>query len=172
MVHVNLYKICHFFLKTFLEDISPFCWATDTQVLFDGPLIPLLWTSGHISSGFQSQWAALFALGRGIHVTCFLIFTLYKICHFFVKHFWRTQVLFVGPLIPKSFSTGHWYPCYGLLVTYPLGSKASGQLYLHLAEAYMLHVSWYSPLVWHLPTSSWPAWQPSIKSFTILWSLK
>ena len=64
-----------FFCKTFLEDTSPFCWATDTQVLFDGPLIPLLWTTGHISSGFQSQWAALFALGRGIHVTCFPIFT-------------------------------------------------------------------------------------------------
>ena len=32
------------FLK-FLEDVSPFCGATDT----------LFWTSGDVSSGFQSQ---------------------------------------------------------------------------------------------------------------------
>ena len=31
-----------------------------------GPLIPLLWTSGDVSSGFQSQRVALFALGRGV----------------------------------------------------------------------------------------------------------
>ena len=59
---------------------------------FLGPLIPLFWTSGDISSGFKSQ---------------------------------------------------------------------SGQPYLHLAEAYMLHVSWDSLLVQHLLTSWWLAWQPS-----------
>ena len=41
-----------------------------------GPLIPLFWTSGDFSSGFQSQeWAAFFAFGRGIHVTSSSKFT-------------------------------------------------------------------------------------------------
>ena len=30
-----------------------------------------------------------------------------------------------------------------------------------LVEVYVLHVPWYSPLVWYLPTSWQPAWQPS-----------
>ena len=33
---------------------------------------------------------------------------------FFFKGFWRTHVLFWG----------HWYPCFGFLVTSPLGFKA------------------------------------------------
>ena len=34
---------------------------------FVGPLIPLFWTSGDVSSGFQTRvGSALFALGRGI----------------------------------------------------------------------------------------------------------
>ena len=37
----------------------------------------------------------------------------------------------------------------------------SGQPCLHFAEAYVLHVNWDSPLVWHLPTSWQPTWQPS-----------
>ena len=55
---------CHIdFFKQFLEDISPFCGT-------------LFWTSGDVSSGFQShEWAALFMLGVGIHATCSLIFT-------------------------------------------------------------------------------------------------
>ena len=42
-----------------------------------GPLIPLFWTSGDVSSEFQSQseLAALFTLGRGICVTCSQKFT-------------------------------------------------------------------------------------------------
>ena len=39
--------------------------------------MPLFRTSGDISCGFQSskpEWAALFILGRGIHVTCSLRF--------------------------------------------------------------------------------------------------
>ena len=40
----------------FLEDVSPFCGA-----------LSYIWTSGYISSGFQSQeWAALFTLGGDI----------------------------------------------------------------------------------------------------------
>ena len=42
----------------------------------------------------------------------------------------------------KSFLWGHWYP-------------------LHLVEMYVLHVPRDSPLVQHLPTSLWPAWQLS-----------
>ena len=37
----------------------------------------------------------------------------------------------------------------------------SGQPYLRLAEAYMLHVPWDSPLVGHLLTSWQPSWQLS-----------
>ena len=36
----------------------------------------------------------------------------------------------------------------------------SEQPYSYLAEAYMLHVLWESPLVQHLLISWWPAWQP------------
>ena len=40
-----------------------------------GPLIPLFWTSGDISSGFQKpEWAVLFALDRNIRDVCSLIF--------------------------------------------------------------------------------------------------
>ena len=39
-----------FFKKKFLEDMSPFCGATDTPV----------WTSGDVSSGFQRVGSALF----------------------------------------------------------------------------------------------------------------
>ena len=37
----------------------------------------------------------------------------------------------------------------------------SGQPYLSCAEAYVLHVPWDSPLLRHLLTSWWPAWQLS-----------
>ena len=73
---------------------------------------------------------------------------------FFKKKFCRTWVLFVG----------HWYPCFGLLVMSDVSSgfqSQSGQPYLSLAEAYVLHVPWDSPLVQHLLTSWQPAWQPS-----------
>ena len=51
------------FFKKNLEDTSPFCGA-------------LLWTSGDVSSGFQShEWAALFVLGIEIRATCSLRFT-------------------------------------------------------------------------------------------------
>ena len=45
--------------------MSPFCGATDTPVQF---WWLLFWIS-------KPVWAALFALGGGIHVTCFLRFT-------------------------------------------------------------------------------------------------
>ena len=42
-----------------------------------GPLIPLFWTSGDVSSGFQSQsgQATLFTFGEDIYVTHGLRFT-------------------------------------------------------------------------------------------------
>ena len=48
------------FFRKFLEDISPFCGTTDTSVL--DIWWRLLWVS-------KPVWAALFALGKGIHVT-------------------------------------------------------------------------------------------------------
>ena len=48
---------------------DPFFYFWRTWVLFVGPLIPLFWTSGDVSSGFQSQiWAALFTLISGVRV--------------------------------------------------------------------------------------------------------
>ena len=64
----------------------------------------------------------------------------------------------------ESFLWGHWYPCFGLLVTSPLGFKARvGSALFELSGGVhvTLHVPWDSPLVWHLPTSWQPAWQPS-----------
>ena len=64
----------------------------------------------------------------------------------------------------ESFLWGHWYPYLGLLVTSPLGFKARvGSALFELSRGIrvMLHIPWDSPLVWHLLTSWWPAWQPS-----------
>ena len=64
----------------------------------------------------------------------------------------------------ESFLWGHWYPCFGLLVMSPLGFKArvgSALFELSRGVCVTLHVPWDSPLVWHLPTSWQPAWQPS-----------
>ena len=63
---VNRFLMISFF-KNFLENISPFV----------GPLIPLFWTSGDVSSGFQSQNGQpyLHLLGGGIYVICFPRFT-------------------------------------------------------------------------------------------------
>ena len=56
-----------FFIKEkFLEDISPFCGATDTPVLDFWWC--LLWV-------LKPEWAASFTLGRGVCVTCSLRFT-------------------------------------------------------------------------------------------------
>ena len=54
------------FFKKNLEDISPFCGATDTPVLDFWWC--LLWVS-------KPEWAVLFMLSRGIHVTHSLRFT-------------------------------------------------------------------------------------------------
>ena len=52
---------------------------------------------------------------------------------------------------------GHWYPCFGFLVTYPLGSKPEWVLpYSLFAEANVMYIPWDPPLVLHLPTSWWP----------------
>ena len=72
---------------------------------------------------------------------------------FFKNIFWRTQVLFVGPLIPLFWTSGDVFSGF---------QSQSGQPYLHLMEAYMLHVLRdYSPLVWYLTTSWQLAWHLS-----------
>ena len=74
----------------------------------------------------------------------------------FFKKFWRTCPFlgpFVGPLIPLFWTSGD-------ISSFGFQSQ-SGQPYSHLVEACMLHVPWDSPLVWHLPTSWQPAWQPN-----------
>ena len=43
---------------------------------------------------------------------------------FFSLNFWRTSVLFVGPLIPLFWTSGNLYPWFGLLVTSALAFKA------------------------------------------------
>ena len=71
-------------------------WKTCHLHIFVGPLIPLFWTSGDVSSGFQSQsWAALFVLSRGVYVTCSLRFTSGGI---------PTDLL-VASIVAESFST-------------------------------------------------------------------
>ena len=68
---------------------------------------------------------------------------------FFFKVFWRTDVLFWG----------HWYPCFGFLVTSPLGFKArvGSALFTIFAKANEMYIPQDSPLVLHLPTS----WRPA-----------
>ena len=61
----------------------------------------------------------------------------------------------------SPFLWGHWYPCFGLLVTSPLGFKArvgSALFVLDRGVRVTLHIPWDSPLVLHLPTSWQPAW--------------
>ena len=54
-----------------------------------------------------------------------------------------------------SFFWGHWYPCFGFLVTSPLGFKARvvSALFAVFAEANVMYIPQDSPLVLHLPTS-------------------
>ena len=62
---------------------------------------------------------------------------------FFLKFFCRTHshVLFWG----------HWYPCFGFLVTSPLGFKARvGSALIRIAEANVMYISWDPPLVLHI----------------------
>ena len=71
---------------------------------------------------------------------------------FFLKIFWRTQVLFVGPLITLFWTSGDIYPgfqCQG-------GSLTCLLCHLHAMDSSDL------PLVWHLLTSWQPAWQPVV----------
>ena len=68
---------------------------------------------------------------------------------FFKKFFWRH----------KSFSCGHWYPCFRPLVMSALGFKARVDPFLC---AFSLIWSSNSPLVWHLLTVQRSAWQLSL----------
>ena len=75
--------------------------------------------------------------------TDFRIGAFYQFEHFFNKFFGGH----------KSFLWGHWYPCFGLLVTSALGFKAGVVPHLCTMD------SPDSPLVRQLPTSWWPARQ-------------
>ena len=72
--------------------------------------------------------------------------TLWKL---FFKHFWRTSILFVGPLIPL----------FGLLVISILGFKAEVDSLIFMLHCPHVTKSSDSPLVGHLLASWWPAWQ-------------
>ena len=56
-----------------------------------------------------------------------------------------------------SFFWDHWYPCFGFLVTSPLGFKARVDCLIRIAEANVMYVPRDPPVVLHLPTS----WQPA-----------
>ena len=55
-----------------------------------------------------------------------------------------------------SFFWGHWYPCFGFLVTSPLGFKArvGSALLAIFAEVNVMYIPQDSPLVLHLPVAS------------------
>ena len=78
-----------------------------------------------------------------IYVVLAMIYLLLKpkcVIFFSKKFFWRTYVLFVGPLITLFWTSSD--------VTSEFQSQ-SDQPYLHLAEVYMLHIPWDSHLVWN-----------------------
>ena len=68
----------------------------------------------------------------------------------FLKHFWRILVLL----------SGHWYPRFGLLMTFALGFKARVDFLACMLHYLCAIESSDSPLVQQLLTSWQPAWQP------------
>ena len=64
---------------------------------------------------------------------CVFFSQYFSFLFFLKKIFWRTHVLFWG----------HWYPCFGFLVTSPLGFKArvGSALFAIFAEANVIHNS-------------------------------
>ena len=96
---------------------------------------------------FYGKWFARVCIA-------FHINRMWKISKIFVVswilffNFWRTHVLFVGPLIPQFRTSGDVCP----------GFQSQGGYHLHTFLS--VRYSSDSPLVWHLPTSWWPAWWP------------
>ena len=67
--------------------------------------------------------------------------------------FWRTYMC--------TLFGGHWYPCFGFLVTFPLGFKARvGYTLFTFMEANVFYIPWDPSLNLHLPTSWKSAWWP------------
>ena len=64
----------------------------------------------------------------------------------FFKVFGAHMSIFLG-------GGGHWYPCFGFLVTSPHGFKARVGCLIHIVEANVMYVPWDPPLVLHLLTS-------------------
>ena len=97
-----------------------------------------------------SDWCRMCVLRKCCHKYISLLFvTGFQKCFclllFFFKKLWEDISPFVGPFISLFWTSG----------------DVSSEFYLCLAEAYVLHVPWDSPLVQHQLTSWWPAWQPS-----------
>ena len=96
-------------LSLFLEDISPFVGATDT------PLLDFWWCLLWVS---MPEWAALFTLGGDLDLSLF---------------FGGHKSFLWGPLIPLFWTSGDVSSEY---------QSQSGQPYLCLVEAYVLHILW------------------------------
>ena len=72
----------------------------------------------------------------------------------FYFNFWRTQVHFVGPLIPLFWTSGDVCPGFH--------SQGGSLFAFFLGSAFSPVWSSDSPLVWHLLTAKRSAWQPSL----------
>ena len=93
----------------------------------ENPLCSLLWRPGVFRTGIGSDWALVSIPAFNISEVNRL-----KTSFFFFLNFWRTHVLFWG----------HWYPCFGFLVTSPLGFKArvGSALFAIFAEANVMYI--------------------------------
>ena len=63
-----------------------------------------------------------------------------------------------------SFFGGHWYPCFGFVVTSPPSFKArvGSALFTFFAEVNVMYIPSDPPLVLHVLTSWWPACSRSL----------
>ena len=80
------------------------------------------------------------------------------LCH---RHLWHMAecILLECIRFSKGYKSFLWGPLFWTSGEVSSGFQSQSEKpYLHLAEAYMLHVPWNSPLLQHLPTSWQPAW--------------
>ena len=104
---------------------------------FTWNLFHIIFMFWHVSSFFP-------CFLYNLHVLCWWVFFLTGSFFFFFlkKYFWQTHthVLFWG----------HWYPCFGFLVTSPLGFKARVGCHIRIAGANVMYIPWDPPLVLHV----------------------
>ena len=81
----------------------------------------------------------------------------------FLLKFWSIQVFFICWTHSHVLFWEHWYPCFGFLVTSPLGFKARtrGICLICIVGANVMYVPWDPPLVLHMQTS----WQTAYRSW-------